>query len=133
MRAGVAIVCALLIGASLAVDRSNFKKCSESSFCQRNRAIEVCAPLTWTWRVLFLIGPTVSGRALTYVSRFIQGANTPFVVVAGTVIATSQSITFDLKNSQTGATLITTLSFLDGTVRVHVNDKHPIRPRHEVG
>ena len=40
---GIKVVVALLLAAGLvaAVDRSNFKKCSESSFCQRNRALQV--------------------------------------------------------------------------------------------
>jgi hypothetical protein len=35
------VVVVALALCALAVDRSNFKRCDESSFCKRNRAMEV--------------------------------------------------------------------------------------------
>jgi hypothetical protein len=41
LKVAVVAVCLALLPSSVAVDRNNFKTCDQSSFCKRNRELEV--------------------------------------------------------------------------------------------
>jgi hypothetical protein len=63
-----------------------------------------------------------------------QKGKSPWIVDSNSLATTATSLSVDLKNTQDeSVTLILKVTALSGgTVRVHVDDKNPPRPRHQV-
>eukprot|EP00047_Mylnosiga_fluctuans_P004388 m.234252 g.234252 ORF g.234252 m.234252 type:complete len:895 (-) comp12637_c0_seq1:37-2721(-) len=93
---------AFVLGCVLAVDRSNFKTCEESSFCKRNRAL----PKNQSpWSV----------DASTLTST-----------------ATSISVDLKSSTEPGAALVLKVTALKGNVARVYINDKTPKVPRHEV-
>jgi alpha 1,3-glucosidase len=80
----------------------DFKKCSQSGFCRRNRAYADSNP------------------------------SSPYTLVKDSVTAFSNKIHADIHNTETDIYLTLDLHILqDNTARVRINEKSPIKPRYE--
>jgi hypothetical protein len=62
----------------------------------------------------------------------LQPNQTPYTVDPSFVTVASDKVTFEIENRDKKEVLLATVTFLDGTARLHINDKNPVRPRHEV-
>ncbi|KAI8997781.1 glycosyl hydrolases family 31-domain-containing protein [Pilobolus umbonatus] len=82
----------------------DFKTCSQSGFCRRNRAYADEASL----------------------------ASSPYILLQDSVVLAKSRLYADIKNTETDIILTLDLSILkDNTARVRVNEKAPIQPRYD--
>jgi alpha 1,3-glucosidase len=92
---------------SEAVKKEDFKTCSQSGFCRRNRALADSANADAHW---------VS----------------PYALVKDSIRFSNNFMTADVQNTQTKNVLILELQVLvDNTVRVRMDEKSPILPRYK--
>jgi alpha 1,3-glucosidase len=92
---------------SEAVKKEDFKTCSQSAFCRRNRALADSATADAQW---------VS----------------PYTLVKDSIRFKNNFMTADIQNSNTNNVLVLELQVLaDNTVRVRMDEKAPIYPRYK--
>ncbi|KAF6038681.1 hypothetical protein EB796_003010 [Bugula neritina] len=102
MKVCTALFVLLFVNPALAVDRNNFKTCDESGFCKRQRA-------------------------------YTAPATPHYHLVADSLVVSSDSAQFDVKNTKYDILFVVKLTgYSNGIVRVHMNEKSPIKPRYEV-
>jgi alpha 1,3-glucosidase len=90
-----------------AVKKEDFKTCSQSAFCRRNRALADSATADTEW---------VS----------------PYALVKDSIRFSNNYMTADVQNIQTNNVLVLELQVLvDNTVRVRMDEKSPIHPRYK--
>ncbi|CAO3661753.1 unnamed protein product [Umbelopsis ramanniana] len=104
-----ALACLTVLSLSVlseAVKKEDFKTCSQSGFCRRNRALADSANADAHW---------VS----------------PYALVKDSIRFSNNFMTADVQNTQTNNVLILELQVLvDNTVRVRMDEKSPILPRY---
>ncbi|KAI9483752.1 MAG: glycosyl hydrolases family 31-domain-containing protein [Benjaminiella poitrasii] len=82
----------------------DFKTCSQSGFCRRNRAYADEATL----------------------------ASSPYTLIADSIQLVDNKVTADIRNTETDILLTLDLTVLqDNTARVRINEKTPIKPRYD--
>lgn len=105
-----ALACLTVLSLSVlseAVKKEDFKTCSQSSFCRRNRALADTATADAHW---------VS----------------PYTLVKDSIRFSNNFMTADVQNTQTNNVLVLELQVLvDNTVRVRMDEKSPILPRYK--
>ncbi|KAG0177650.1 hypothetical protein DFQ29_004616 [Apophysomyces sp. BC1021] len=90
-----------------AMKKEDFKTCSQSAFCRRNRAYadEVLADPTY---------------------------QSPYVLIKDSIRMDDSKLLADVKNTETEIVLTLDVHVLqDNTARVRINEKNPIKPRYE--
>jgi alpha 1,3-glucosidase len=96
-----------LFSLSEAVKKEDFKTCSQSSFCKRNRALADSAAADAQW-------------------------TSPYTLVKDSIRFSNNFMTADIHNTDTNNVLVMELQVLsDNTVRVRMDEKSPIRPRYK--
>lgn len=92
---------------SEAVKKEDFKTCSQSAFCRRNRALADSASEHSNWQ-------------------------SPYTLVKDSIRFSNNFLTADVKNTATNNVLIMELQVLaDNTVRVRMDEKSPLRQRYQ--
>ncbi|CAM0137680.1 glucosidase II [Umbelopsis sp. WA50703] len=90
-----------------AVKKEDFKTCSQSAFCRRNRALADSATDQSNWQ-------------------------SPYTLVKESIRFSNNFLTADVKNTETNNVLILELQVLaDNTVRVRMDEKSPLRQRYQ--